>query len=330
MSAIQSIESIESIECKSAEDFLSKIRRSNSNWWEPDGTASSWVFRGIGDADEWKLIPSAWRNEKNDLRPLMNRFGKMVAFFDPHSKETEESRLYYEWVSAEIEALCQFAGAANELGIEVDSAAYQRNRSPIIMKKWAKQFSIGSFGGVGGFEAVAALAQHHGIPTRLLDWSHNPIVAAFFAVAPVFRSKKSKNVCVWALDTSHLSYQGPNEKQFKEFSVLVYRPPRSRNQFLHSQSGVFTYIGNESALENYFLEHKAWPSLEEVIQLVESIRPILISYTLDVKYADDLLILLDREGVNHATLMPALDNVAKTVKERWKRELYAIEKPDWS
>jgi hypothetical protein len=45
------------------------------------------------------------------------------------------------------------------------------------------------------------LAQHYGLPTRLLDWSENPLVATYFAVA----EHPGDDGCVWALSPTRLN-----------------------------------------------------------------------------------------------------------------------------
>jgi FRG domain len=56
--------------------------------------------------------------------------------------------------------------------------------------------------------------QHYGVPTRLLDWSENPFVAAYFALSR--REGKDQDAAVWMCDPiswnrsalHHISYSG--------------------------------------------------------------------------------------------------------------------------
>jgi hypothetical protein len=59
-----------------------------------------------------------------------------------------------------------------------------------------------------------AIAQHHHIPTPLLDWSHSPYVAVYFAAADNRDGNDRLKVCVHGINVGRLPVRDlPNEEQ---------------------------------------------------------------------------------------------------------------------
>src|SRR5947199_161566 len=56
---------------------------------------------------------------------------------------------------------------------------------------------------------IFAIAQHHGIPTLLLDWSFDPLVAAYFAAEGNIDEPASHDLAVWALRRSLFETKAP-------------------------------------------------------------------------------------------------------------------------
>jgi hypothetical protein len=81
---------------------------------------------------------------------------------------------------------------------------------------------------------VLWLAQHHGVPTRLLDWTRSPLVATYFAV----ESTNDRDAAVWVI----WGFDGIEQPPSSPFEVtkMMKVSPLAITPRVQAQSSVFT------------------------------------------------------------------------------------------
>lgn len=142
-----------------------------------------------------------------------------------------------------------------------------------------------------------ALAQHHGLPTRLMDWTTNALVAFYFACRN--GSEEGKDGVVLALDSTDLAYAGgPGTDPFSIEETMLLQPPAVARRIV-AQRGQFTV-------------HHA-PNSDWVPDKLDRF-PIPANMKASVQRS------LYALGVDDAFLMADLDGLASTLKWRLQNQ----------
>jgi hypothetical protein len=155
---------------------------------------------------------------------------------------------------------------------------------------------------------VLAAAQHHGVPTCLLDWSKRSFVAAYFAASAALQDlPSSKELAVWVLDISQWwSWYGDTGISFLEM-------PGATSTNLAAQSGVFTV----STRKIHTRDELEPTSLEKLLEEPESEseKPLISKLTLPLHEAPNVLSFCAEFGIMGSTMFPGYEGVAREIRD---------------
>jgi hypothetical protein len=285
--------------------------------WSGEGAGARWIFRGQADS-RWRLQPTAWRPEQARVDAPLGRLRAQLEAFEgpPPPPDTIQRRFHEIWmqVSTEIAVASAFASLADDLGIPVPDHDRLPSKFDVHDPHWRAELqeaarphttSDGRATRPRPFAANSAfaLAQHHGIPTRLLDCTRDPAVAAYFAAE---RAPREGDGClsVWAIDSVVARESG---------ELTVVRVPRSHISYLHAQSGLFLLHAHA---ETFFEADGEWPDVLEALERAgaDSVR----RFDLPLSEGAELRRILWRRRVSLAHMMPTYDSVTTTLQQQWE------------
>jgi hypothetical protein len=294
---------VQLIQCHTAKELLEELNPTLPRWLDETGWKSKFIFRGHANAD-WLLIPKALRLGNEQMK-----FARQQVFIEElHEIATQiqsmhasvGQKYHFDYIQecltqgfAEIINLQEFYELAESLNLS--GSLPVKSEFQQLDSQFARDYFTKTALEDYWSKPEVAIAQHHGMATRLLDWTTNPLYAAFFATEDAGK-ENGDYIAVYAADALG-----------SRVDVSVRHSP-----YIRSQSGVFTL---DRLANHEYMQTGRWRSFLEIE------HGKIYKLTLPRHQVNELVRLLWVHRITKAHMMPSLDNVIHALNSRRRLEI---------